>query len=351
MRKTRLTFTAACKTFFITLAACALPLSFSACSDDNGEGDGQTGTETGEIDEEVGDFDTPAYAEYAAKYEVTDEESGYKSIELTESGNYVIVAKRGTISFSSRQQTEDASKQQTSGPTPFATRYLSTYAGEMHVGDIIYECLSGPYTKIDENTFFLERIGTVSIVHDGSINYTFVIMPVNDVFPRRLKSKLYEPLHNNTPKTISLCRTWDLANFRYYFIQDHKYLIDIEAPSYGELMHEVDLWREGREPGYEPDGTIESYEAGAPNRILFTKHGSYVVFYNSGRMNISSWAWVDVARGVIAYSRDNTFDGELDGNITVWFRGDKAYINETSGFNNGLSSFEEALEYTLQEVK
>ena len=69
MRKTRLTFTAACKTFFITLAACALPLSFSACSDDNGEGDGQTGTETGEIDEEVGDFDTPARA--AISFNVT----------------------------------------------------------------------------------------------------------------------------------------------------------------------------------------------------------------------------------------------------------------------------------------
>ena len=41
----------------------------------------------------------------------------------------------------------------------------------------------------------------------------------------------------------------------------------------------------------------------------------------------------------------------MDGNVTVWFRGNKTYINEASGYNNGLSSFEEGFEYTLQEVK
>ena len=66
---------------------------------------------------------------------------------------------------------------------------------------------------------------------------------------------------------------------------------------------------------------------------------------------MSSWSWADYARGIIAYSRDNIFDGDMDGNVTVWFRGNKTYINEASGYNNGLSSFEEGFEYTLQEVK
>ena len=52
--------------------------NFSSCSssDDN---DG------------MGQLDTPQYAADAAKYEITDESSEVKSIELTESGQYIVI--------------------------------------------------------------------------------------------------------------------------------------------------------------------------------------------------------------------------------------------------------------------
>ena len=352
MKKTRFTFTNACKALFIALAACALPLGFSSCGDDDGNGGGDPPGK-GEVDNEVGDFDTPAYDEYAAKYEITnEEENGFRSIEFTESGNFIIVAKKGTISFTEPEEAEAADVRQTAPATRVSGWNLSHSAGEMRVGDIIYSVLSGPYTVKGENTYFLDGIGTVRVIHEGKTIYSIEITPINDTAPRVLRSTLYEAKYLYSPKTVSLCRTWDLVHFRYYFIQDHRYVVDLEAPTYGELYYKIDQWQAEEDPEYEPDGTLESYEANAPHRILFSKFGTYVIFYNSGRMNLSSWSWADYARGIIAYSRDNLFDGEgKDGNVTVWFRGNKTYVNEAHGYNNGLSSFEEGFEYTLQEVK
>lgn len=51
---------------------------FSSCSSsDDNDGDGQ--------------LETPQYAADAAKYEITDESSEVKSIELTESGQYIVI--------------------------------------------------------------------------------------------------------------------------------------------------------------------------------------------------------------------------------------------------------------------
>ena len=52
--------------------------NFSSCnSSDDNDGDGQ--------------LETPLYAADAAKYEITDESSEVKSIELTESGQYIVI--------------------------------------------------------------------------------------------------------------------------------------------------------------------------------------------------------------------------------------------------------------------
>ena len=64
MKKTRFTFTNACKALFIALAACALPLGFSSCGDADGHGGGDPPGK-GEAGNEVGDFDTPAHEWYA----------------------------------------------------------------------------------------------------------------------------------------------------------------------------------------------------------------------------------------------------------------------------------------------
>lgn len=56
-------------------------LSFTAC--DNSDPDEQ----------KPSPIETPSYTMDAAKYEITDASSAYKSIELTEAGRYIIVMK------------------------------------------------------------------------------------------------------------------------------------------------------------------------------------------------------------------------------------------------------------------
>ena len=66
------------KTILFSLMAilCLGNLSSCSSSDDN-DGDGK--------------LETPQYAADAAKYEITDESSEVKSIELTESGQYIVI--------------------------------------------------------------------------------------------------------------------------------------------------------------------------------------------------------------------------------------------------------------------
>ena len=349
MRKVRFTLTTACKTLFIALAACALQLSLSACSDDEGDNDTPW---MEEVDNEIGDFGAPPYAEYAAKYEVTnEEESGFKSIEFTESGNYVIVAKKGTIDFADPEETEPIDEPQMAMPTRVSAWNLTKSSGEMRIGDIIYGVLSGPYTVIDENTFSLEHIGTVRVFYDGNSIYRIEITPINDTAPRVLRSTLYDPLYFNSPKTVSLCRTWDIVRFRYYYIINGKTIADIEGDTYEEIVEKIDEWAEEHNPGYDGDGPIVDLTGRYPRRIMFTQFGTYAVFYAQGTMGISTWAWADIARGILVYSWDNIYDGDTDGNVVMRFRGDKAYMIEAYGENDGFTSFEEGTEITLQEVK
>ena len=65
--------------FAIMLLLCGL--SFTAC--DNSDPDEQ----------KPSPIETPSYTMDAAKYEITDASSAYKSIELTEAGRYIIVMK------------------------------------------------------------------------------------------------------------------------------------------------------------------------------------------------------------------------------------------------------------------
>lgn len=66
------------KTFLFSLIAILCLGNFSSCSSsDDNDGDGQ--------------LETPQYAADVAKYEITDASSEVKSIELTESGQYIVI--------------------------------------------------------------------------------------------------------------------------------------------------------------------------------------------------------------------------------------------------------------------
>lgn len=350
MRKAKLYINNACRTFLITLAACALPLAFSACSDDSGD-DGGNGPGTGEVDNEVGDFDTPAFADYAAKYEITDEGSDYKSIELTESGFYIITTKNGqaqTTKTGTETATNKSATQHPTMLTPYCSRASS---GEMNPGDVIYGHISGSYTVTGENTFHLENIGTLKVIHEGNAIYSLNVVSEDGQRSILLKSSLYEPLYRNSAKTLSLCRTWDIVKLRYWYIINGKTIANIEGNTYEELVYNIDQWAKENDPDYDGDGPIVDLTGRSPRRIMFSKFGTYAVFYKEGTMAVSTWAWADIARGILVYSWDNIYDGDTDGNVVIRFRGNNAYMIEAYGENDGFTSYEEGTEITLQEVK
>lgn len=114
---------------------CLGNLSSCSSSDDN-DGDGK--------------LETPQYAADAAKYEITDESSEVKSIELTESGQYIVimnnVGRNAKRSIGLRKM-----------PATL-TRATSEYVGMYY----------GNYTKDANGYYILEDFGTVRINKDDN---------------------------------------------------------------------------------------------------------------------------------------------------------------------------------------
>ncbi len=341
MKKTNLII---CRTLFTVFVTCIFSVTFLSCSDND-----EDISIADEYDE--GNFGVPLYDAYAAKYEIVEEGSKYKSIELTESGNYIITTLDNGGSYSPIRMVNDTSSSVLSFlvmPHWGSTR--STQRGFPET-IVAYGYISGNYTVIDENTFHLEGFGTLEVTKYSQDDfYSLVIIPENGIGSIRLKSSMPNRIYNSW-KSRQLCRTWDLINFRFYYIVDGYTLINVEGRTYEEMAENLKNWAEKNDPEYDGESPILELE-GSPRQIIFTMTGTYAVLYSGNSMAVSTWSWAREDQGIIAYSWDNIYDGDsYDGNVVVRFKGDKAYVIEAEGENDGLVSDEMGLEITMQEAK
>jgi hypothetical protein len=85
-------------------------------------------------------------------------------------------------------------------------------------------------------------------------------------------------------------------------------------------------YREGNT--YYEDG-YEDYEQ-TPDKVIFTKAGSYMVTYKEGGLAISTWTWENIEKGIIRYSwdYDYLYDPEESGICDVWFDKEKLTVHE-----------------------
>ncbi len=278
-----------------------------------------------------GNLETPKYESVSAKYTILSQESDIQSVELTESGNYVIV-KRGT----------NGVKAAVAG-THGKSRLLQGLRAMTRASkpDII----EGKYTKVSDTEFILEGFGTITITGSSNNAVSLVIAPTGGTAFTLQAART--PQKSNSSFTTKLCRTWKISSLRIQISFDGDELMNSEH-AMGELNKFEDDYIDMVKKLFSQQGqTLSDREAEAlahqmfgesiydddfaPTHVIFTKAGSYMVQYKDGELALSTWAWRDEPKGILHYSwnYDNFEDDMEGGDVYVSFRGAQLAVRET----------------------
>lgn len=254
------------------MLACLLSAGFSACSSDDNGG-----------------LTTPAYESSAAKYDITTSSSPYSSIELTASGNYIIIESGVRSAYNVGRS---ASERKT-GFGVFAKRAnlsRSEFDGYKY----------GTYTKVGENQYKLSDFGTITIVTNGGNNYDLDIVRNNGTTMTLGANR--EKMYSSSEMTDKLCRTWRFKKFREREWENGKLVFD-----------------ETYKPGDNEDDPLE---------VVFTKSGTYVVTYIDGTLDVSTWKWENENKGIVRYSwnLDDIDDPYESDTVSVKFSGNSCEV-------------------------
>lgn len=278
-----------------------------------------------------GNLETPKYESVSAKYTILSEESDIRSVELTESGNYVIV-KRGYNDVKAAQAGAHGKSRLLQGLRAM------TRSNEPDI-------IEGKYTKISDTEFNLEGFGTITITGSANNAVTLVVTPKGGTAFTLQAART--PQKSNSVLTTKLCRTWKISSIRIQMSFDGDELMNSEH-KIGELNKFEDDYidvvkkmfaKQGRPLSAEEaealahqifgDGLFD--EDFSPTQVIFTKAGSYMVQYKDGELALSTWAWIDEPKGIMHYSwnYENFEDDMESGEVYVSFRGAQLAVRET----------------------
>lgn len=252
---------------------------------------------------------TPAYESVSAKYVITGAGSQYKSVELTASGNYVIVKNGGSPS----------------GVRRFLGRADETTRAASN--NIIY----GRFTKKSDTEFDLEGFGTIVIEGSSTDVISLKITPVGGTtvsLPAQRMTAIESAPDSFTSK---LCRTWKVASYRYTILMNGAVFFDGEYATAAEINQALNakIISMGY-PAMDQSELVPTSDSESPDQIIFSKSGTYIVFYKNATLAVSTWSWKDEAKGVLHYSwdYDNPFMYDYSGNVQVSWRGSQLVITE-----------------------
>lgn len=300
--------------FLMTLlVVSAASFGFVSCSDDDGNG---------------GSLEAPRYEGVSARYDITSAGSDINSIELTSSGNYIIIKN----SYSPYGASASAEKR-TARFVPKWKR-VETRAG---VDDIIY----GKFTKISDTEFDLEGYGKIVVTGAADNATSLEITPIGEK-PFTLTAEKVET-NLASSQTDKLCRTWTFASIRVSLKVMGKKIFDKEYP-----MDKLDNYAKdviALLKKYNPDfsdedaeyiedevdfGAIEDF----PSEVIFTKAGTYMVVYTNENLAVARWQWEDEKDNVLRYSwdYDDMYEDYASGYVSVGFRGAQLSIKEAIGY-------------------
>ena len=275
-------------------------LLLAACNNDDSDnklGDGK-----------IPNLPVPEYELSSAKYDISSTSSKYASIELTGSGNYIIIPRSGYYDLKNTTQARN-----TSGlPSPVK---ISTRAEN--------GVIAGKFIKLSDTEFLLEGFGSIVIEGSQSNAYSLQVTPTGGETTTVAATKA--STLDSSPITDAICRTWDINTVGGYFKFSGKVLFNKTMP-----IKDYDLFWESfyaaADDDYDDDYEPYGYY---PTQTIFTKAGTYMVFYSNDRLAISTWRWKNEDKGVLVYAWSYDPDDFTESNlVTASFSGTQLLLKE-----------------------
>lgn len=192
-------------------AVLGMTLAVSCSSSDDGDGNGP--------------LEPPVYSEEAVKCEFTDPDAPYESLELTESGDYILVVQNDEPNV---------------GPAPFSASPLRGISRAESGSNVKH----GTYTKTGEKSYELTGLGTV-VFTENSIQIT----PTNGQTTTYRAN--FQALLQTSHQINLLCRSWKCVQWR----------IVVHSPegSLDKTFSSFDAMRQFADEGEPEDNTGEGF--------------------------------------------------------------------------------------------
>lgn len=260
--------------FVVALLSCPFICS---CSDDDDESDGPS---VGELWK--GDLGTAAYENYAVAY-VVKNNSEIGSIELTSSGNYIVMPPEVGSSRAIAEQRKGSMFKRNKAET----RYVPSWNGYF-----------GTFTVNADGSFLLNNYGTLRDNGDGTLSLTRNGMSI------KLTAQKKSAVADNDLNT-RLCRTWKLTSAVEYqytlsgtLVQSYKY-------TDSELRDEFVQY------------------------LLISKAGTFLqVDWDNSFGGYGAWHWTNTSTQTFDYVWLDEDEGE-GGTVQVTFDGSNATFYES----------------------
>lgn len=322
------------KWLLMAMAVMALPLAFASCSSSDDDGDNGSGS-----------IEVPKYEAEAAKYEITSSDAEYSSIELTASGNYIIV-KKASVSGARTLAVSSAKTSAGKHVSLFRSvkKSVASRAGEWGSG-ILY----GSYTKVGDNEYRLSNLGTLKVAVKNGVACSLNLV-YSDGTTKTYDGNKSEVKNNTSDFTNFVCRTWNIAQMREYYKIDGQTVFDVTANTWADLNKQIlDAIKKKN-----PDLTIDDFEfeTNPPKQIVITKNNTYMVLYEDNELAIANWKWMDESKGLFRYSWDEEGSYDEDtGVATVTRSGNNLIVSEEQTDVEDGEKETYGIVYTLTEAK
>ncbi len=266
-------------------------------------------------------LDVPKYESNSTLFVMEANEEGIQSIELTASGNFLVV---GTFYGKTNSVKKRGEASMVSfGTIPNAMRNTRSPGGYVF----------GKFIKISDTEFILEGFGTI-VIEGASSNAVNVWVTPATGEGYSLTGKR-ENNYGDTPYTNYLCRTWDILTIRYQMKFNGKVIFDStkSGSEFPLLMKEMGkvLSQFGDE---EDDEIVFDDNYVGLSQVIFTKAGTYLIITVDDEVGYSLWKWNNEKKGIIRYTHDvwnqDFYDEDYSNDVTVSFSGNEMLIEETS---------------------
>lgn len=294
--------------FYLVLAFTAF--SFAACSDDDDKGGSLSGT--------------LPFENISGKYEVTNS-SPYQSIELSAAGNYIITFTSAYSQYAAAPQKIGASAAKHTRLLNAGTKKTISRANEYP------QTVYGTFVAKDENTLLLNGFGTLELTYEGNAITGFTLTPTGKSPVILTVDK--EDEYKSDDLTNKLCRTWNVVSIH-----------EIEY-KYGKKVYD-DVYTKDNLKGKNGNSEVAYDEEDFPAQILFSKAGTYLIYYLDNSVEYANWKWKEQSDMTIYYAWDNHwYDDEW---CTLKFSGNKLTIIEDYEYDEDDGLYRDYIETVLQ---